>query len=188
MLLTTPSSRAGARCQELYPRGMRGQWGLAVRSMGKLAAMRRLVVLAVAVLLVLVGCGSAEEVTATPETVVGGTTGATETGEAGETGETETAETETGETGETGGGGGQGDPQAGEEVFASAGCGTCHTFEPAGATGAAAPSLDDSDASYDEAYQQIAEGGGGMPAFKDQLDEQQIADVTAFVVESRGGG
>ncbi len=152
--------------------------------MGKLAAMRRLLVLALAVLFVLVvaGCGSGEEVTATPETVVGGTTGATETGE---TGETQTGETQTGETG--GEGEGQGDPQAGEEVFASAGCGTCHTFEPAGATGTAAPSLDDSDASYDEAYQQIAEGGGGMPAFKDQLDEQQIADVTAFVVESRGG-
>ena len=152
--------------------------------MGKLAAMRRRLALALAVLLVLVvaGCGSGEEVTATPDTVVGDTAAETETGEAGETGETQTGEAETGETG-----GGQADPQAGEEVFASAGCGTCHTFEPAGASGTAAPSLDESDASYEEAYEQISEGGGGMPAFKDQLDEQQIADVTAFVVESRGG-
>ena len=147
--------------------------------------MRRLLALAIALLLVLVaaGCGSGEEITATPETVEGDTTAATETGEAGET---QTGEAETGETGE--GGEGQGDPQAGAEVFASAGCGTCHTFEAAGSSGTAGPSLDESDASYDEAHQQIAEGGGGMPAFKDQLDEKQIADVAAFVVESRGGG
>ena len=152
--------------------------------------MRRPLVLALAVLLVLVSvaCGGGEVVTATPETVEGGTTGATETGEAGETGETQTGETETGETGGGGGGEDQGDPQAGEEVFASAGCGGCHTFEPAGASGATAPSLDDSDASYDEAYEQISNGGGGMPAFKDQLSEKELADVTAFVVESRGGG
>lgn len=152
--------------------------------MGKLAAVRRLLALALTVLLVVVaGCGSGEDMTATPDTVEGGTTAETETDEAGAT---QTGEAETGETGE--GGEGQGDPQAGAEVFASAGCGTCHTFEAAGSSGTTGPSLDESDASYDEAHQQIAEGGGGMPAFKDQLDEKQIADVAAFVVESRGGG
>ena len=44
-------------------------------------------------------------------------------------------------TTETGGGGGAaaGDPEKGEAVFASGGCGGCHTFAPAGATGRSAP-------------------------------------------------
>ena len=30
---------------------------------------------------------------------------------------------------------------------------------------------------------QVTNGGGGMPAFKDTLSEQQITDVTAHVTE-----
>ena len=83
-------------------------------------------------------------------------------------------------------GGGQeqgagGDAEAGKAVYASAGCGGCHTFEPAGSTGTVGPNLDDANTDFAEARQQIENGGNGMPAFKDQLSEKQIADVTAFV-------
>ena len=103
-------------------------------------------------------CGGGEETTATPETVEG------------------TLPQETG-----GGATAEGDSTKGKEVFASAGCGGCHTFEPAGSNGSVGPNLDDSNVSMDAAVTQIENGGGGMPPFKDRLSEQEIADVAAFV-------
>ena len=145
--------------------------------------MRRLLVIALALLLPLlvVACGSGEEKTTAPDTVEGAPAG-----ETADTGATDTGGTETGAT-ETGGGEGEGDAEAGKAVFESAGCGTCHVLEEAGSSGTVGPNLDDAQLEYDAAHQQISEGGGGMPAFKDQLDEQELADVTAFVVESSGG-
>lgn len=103
----------------------------------------------------------------------------------------EAAQTETG--GEDGAGGeGQGgaapegDPAAGEEVFASAGCGSCHALQEAGSTATIGPNLDESSIDEAGAAQQVAEGGGGMPAFSGQLSEEQIQDVAAFVVASQG--
>jgi cytochrome c553 len=104
----------------------------------------------------------------------------------------EAAQTETGGTDGGGGGGGQGgggaagDPAAGEEIYASAGCGTCHTLQEAGTTATVGPSLDESSVDEAAAAQQIAEGGGGMPPFSGQLSEEQIQDVAAFVVASQG--
>ena len=72
-------------------------------------------------------------------------------------------------------------------VFASAGCGGCHTFEAAGSSGSVGPNLDDASPSFDAVVTQVTNGGGGMPPYKDQLSEQQIADVTAYVVESTSG-
>jgi len=34
---------------------------------------------------------------------------------------------------------------------------------------------------------QIRDGGGGMPAFGDQLSEQELADVSAHVIQLAGG-
>ncbi|MGH3022472.1 MAG: c-type cytochrome [Gaiellaceae bacterium] len=99
----------------------------------------------------------------------------------------EAAQTETGggEEGE-GGGAGAGDAAAGEEVFASAGCGSCHVLEEAGTTGTVGPNLDESTVDAAAAAEQITNGGGGMPAFSGQLSEEQIQDVAAFVVASQG--
>jgi cytochrome c553 len=138
------------------------------------------------------GCGGEEEATPTPTTVEGGSgeTGETETGETEtETGETETGETETGETetGETGGGGGQGDAAAGEAVFASAGCGGCHTMEAANASGGIGPNLDDAQPDFELVVDRVTNGQGAMPAFEGQLSEQQINDVAAYVVQSTSG-
>src|SRR5215211_1523140 len=57
-----------------------------------------------------------------------------------------------GETPTTGGGDTGGSTSGGEDgaaVFQSAGCGSCHTFTPAGASGQVGPNLDD--VSLDEA-------------------------------------
>jgi mono/diheme cytochrome c family protein len=131
--------------------------------------------------LAVVGCGGSEEVRPTAENV--DTTAATDTGET-ETGETETGETETGETEPAG----EGDPEAGRGIFDAEGCGGCHVLEEAGSSGTVGPNLDETQLTYDEAFAQIRDGGGGMPAFGEQLSDEELANVTAFVVEASGGG
>jgi cytochrome c551 len=137
-----------------------------------------LIVVALALPLLVVACGGEEDKTTAPEAGDTGAPAATDTGAPAATdtggGETEPAET-------TEGGGGEGDPEAGAEVYASAGCGGCHTFEAAGSSGTVGPNLDDADVSFDAAVEQITNGGGGMQAFKDQLSEEEIANVAAFV-------
>jgi mono/diheme cytochrome c family protein len=87
-----------------------------------------------------------------------------------------------------------GDPAAGEALFASNGCGSCHTFEAAGTTGAVGPNLDESLEGKDAAYvhqsivepnAEVAEGytAGVMPSFQ-QLSEDQVNDLVAFLTQS----
>ena len=85
---------------------------------------------------------------------------------------TQTTPTETSATG---------DAAAGKEVFASAGCGGCHTFSTAGSSGGIGPNLDDASPSFDKVVTQVTNGGGAMPSFSDKLTPQQIQDVAAFV-------
>ena len=161
-----PAAFAIRRYEESTPRA-------SSRSLYRLRAMRRplLLVMLGLVALVLAAAGCSEgEVTATPETVEG------------------TIPEET-----TGGGEDlpalelTGDAAAGEPIFASGGCGACHTLAAAGASGTVGPNLDDAKPSYELAVQRITLGQGGMPAFGDQLEPQQIADVAQFVVSSAGG-
>jgi len=120
--------------------------------------------------------------------VVGRETAGDDEPAAAETAATETQETETAETAETetetetDGDGGDVD---GEAVFASAGCGGCHQFEPAGSTGTIGPPLDGIDLSRDEIAAQVRNGGGGMPAFGDRLSDDEI-DAVADYVENAG--
>jgi mono/diheme cytochrome c family protein len=81
-------------------------------------------------------------------------------------------------------GAGTGDAANGEQVFASAGCGGCHTFAAAGSTGSVGPDLDEASPSFDAVVEQVRNGGGAMPAFGDELSEQEIDDVAAFVTGS----
>jgi mono/diheme cytochrome c family protein len=126
------------------------------------------------------GCGGGEETTPSPDDVQG--TVPADTG-GGDTGAADTGETE---TGDDGGGGGEGDPAAGKDVFASAGCGSCHTLSDAGSTGSVGPNLDESQPDFELAHDRVTNGAGAMPAFKDQLSEQQINDVSAYVAEAAG--
>jgi len=77
-----------------------------------------------------------------------------------------------------------GDPAAGKAVFASAGCGGCHTLKAAGTSGTVGPDLDQLKPAEDRVVHQVEVGGGPMPAFKGQLSAKQIQDVAAFVYAS----
>ena len=80
-------------------------------------------------------------------------------------------------------GGGGDDPKA---TF-TASCGSCHTLSDAGTAGTVGPNLDEAMLELDAAIEQIANGGGGMPAFKDQLSEDQIRALAEYIVEAGGG-
>jgi cytochrome c553 len=151
--------------------------------------VRRLLLIALFAVLI-VGCGGGDDTSATPETV---DTTATQT-DTGET-ETETGETETGGDDEVV----EGDPAAGEQVFASNGCGSCHEFEPAGSSGTTGPNLDELPDLAEGANQPLAdftrtsitspneyvEEGfpeGVMPAY-DQLSEDELNNLVAFLIQ-----
>lgn len=111
------------------------------------------------------------------------------------TGSTSTPSTSTG----GGGGGVQGNPAAGKQIFTTTAqppCATCHTLQEAGATGVVGPNLDDVLKGKDAAFihesivnpnAQIASGyqAGIMPQnYGQQLNDQQLADVVAFLVQA----
>jgi mono/diheme cytochrome c family protein len=85
-----------------------------------------------------------------------------------------------------GGGGATGNAAAGKAVFASAGCGGCHTLKAAGSSGNVGPNLDQLKPPFATVKHQVEHGGGAMPAFKGQLSAKQIDDVAAFVSSSAG--
>jgi mono/diheme cytochrome c family protein len=129
-------------------------------------AMRRAVVLLALLALSggLAGCGGGEEASPTPETIVGTLPEATTSEEP-----TSTAE---------------GDATNGAKIFASAGCGGCHTLQAAGSSGTVGPNLDDSKPEFGLVVDRVANGQGAMPSFSDSLSEQEIADVAQYVVDS----
>jgi mono/diheme cytochrome c family protein len=73
------------------------------------------------------------------------------------------------------------DTAAGKAVFASAGCGSCHALADAGATGAIGPNLDDAKPDDALVTARVTDGMGAMPAFSDQLSDEEIAAVAAYV-------
>jgi cytochrome c6 len=107
---------------------------------------------------------------------------ATETLEEGEEGPAATTGEEPTETADEP----AGDPAAGKEVFASAGCGDCHTLEDAGTSGTIGPNLDESQPSQELVLDRVTNGQGAMPSFSDQLSDQEIQNVAAYVVEATG--
>ena len=124
--------------------------------------MRKLVLLLAALVLVVAipACGGEEEEQALPETVEG--TLPADTGAATE-----------------------GDAENGKKIFASAGCGGCHTFEAAGSTGNVGPNLDDANPDSGIVVERVTNGQGVMPSFSDSLSKQEIADVAAYVSGTR---
>jgi cytochrome c oxidase subunit II len=129
--------------------------------------VRLLIPILVASALLAAGCGSEGPTKATPETVIGSV-------------KTETTAV-------------KGDPAAGKEVFNAQGCGSCHTFEPAGSTGNVGPNLTEALKDKDAAFIQqsivdpnavIAPGfqPNIMPqTYGSQLSAKQLADLVAFL-------
>ena len=74
----------------------------------------------------------------------------------------------------------------GAAVFAEAGCGSCHTFAAAGASGTIGPNLDESQPSKELTVERVSEGMGAMPSFADQLTPEQIAAVADYVSQNAG--
>ena len=70
---------------------------------------------------------------------------------------------------------------AGKQVFASAGCGGCHTLADSGSRGNVGPNLDDADPPVSLVLDRVAHGKGGMPAFAGQLSDAQIRAVARYV-------
>jgi mono/diheme cytochrome c family protein len=119
------------------------------------------------------GCGGSEEAAPLPETVVGTVEQPSETG----------------------------DPNAGRQVYAGSGCGSCHTFEPAGSTGMVGPNLNElpqlaeraNQGTLDEfvrtsltnpdAYVERGFQPGVMPAFNGS--EQELANLVAFLTQGQ---
>jgi mono/diheme cytochrome c family protein len=146
----------------------------------------------------LAACGGDDESSSDTTTAAATTTEATTT-EATTTEATTTEATTTeGETTVA-----AGDAAAGKTVFTSTGCGTCHTLAAAGTTGTVGPNLDeqlvesaDSNGedladftreSIEDPDAVVADGfqAGLMPSnYSDQLDEQQLDDLVAFIVQS----
>jgi quinohemoprotein ethanol dehydrogenase len=80
-----------------------------------------------------------------------------------------------------------GDATAGKQVFAD-NCSTCHGADGKGGNGGPDLSAIPDAKDVTKVVTQVTKGGGGMPAFKGQLNDQQIANVAAFVTSSVAGG
>ena len=75
----------------------------------------------------------------------------------------------------------------GQRVFASAGCGACHTLADAGATGTVGPSLDSAKPSASLVADRVRNGQGAMPSFDGRLTDEQIDAVAAYVSGAAAG-
>ena len=144
--------------------------------------MRRLSLAAIlaAVILALAACGGDDdEDTASPPPAT--------TTEETTTEDTTTTDDEAGTTDDDDDGDDDsGNEAAGADVFASAGCGSCHALEAAGSSGNVGPNLDESEPDFDLVVDRVTNGQGAMPSFSGQLSEQQIRDVAAYVSENAG--
>jgi cytochrome c6 len=88
----------------------------------------------------------------------------------------------------SGGGGSaaQAKPRSGAQVFASAGCGGCHTLKAAGSSGTTGPNLDALKPSADAVAAVVRSGAGVMPSFSGKLSDAEIRAVARFVASSAG--
>jgi mono/diheme cytochrome c family protein len=78
-------------------------------------------------------------------------------------------------------------PDPGHALFTSVGCSSCHTLAAADAHGQVGPNLDTLKPTAAQVAKQVTNGGGSMPAFKDQLSSAQIQQVAAYVAKVAGG-
>jgi mono/diheme cytochrome c family protein len=80
----------------------------------------------------------------------------------------------------------RGAPRSGKEVFASAGCGGCHTLKAAGSTGTTGPNLDQLRPDQATVANIVKSGRGGMPSFNDRLSQADVQAVARYVATNAG--
>jgi cbb3-type cytochrome c oxidase subunit III len=85
-----------------------------------------------------------------------------------------------------GGGGAPIEATDGGEIFAAAGCGSCHTLAAAGTNGTIGPNLDQSAPAHDLVVDRVTNGRGAMPAFRGRLTDEQIQAVADYVSQNAG--
>ena len=74
----------------------------------------------------------------------------------------------------------------GAQVFATSGCGGCHTLNAAGSNGRIGPNLDELRPTAAAVRAKVEMGGGVMPSFRDKLSAAQIQAVASYVATSAG--
>jgi sulfite dehydrogenase len=74
----------------------------------------------------------------------------------------------------------------GAQVFATSGCGDCHTLAAANANGQIGPNLDVLRPTAEQVRAKVEEGGGVMPSFRDKLSAEQIRAVADYVAANAG--
>jgi mono/diheme cytochrome c family protein len=88
--------------------------------------------------------------------------------------------------GSSGGGATTTSADSGQKLFASLGCKSCHTLKAADARGQVGPNLDSLKPSEAAIAKQVTDGGGGMPAFKDQISGAEIQAIAKYVHDVAG--
>jgi cbb3-type cytochrome c oxidase subunit III len=86
----------------------------------------------------------------------------------------------------SGGGGGGIEATSGQEIFAAAGCGSCHTLAAAGTNGTIGPNLDQAKPDHALVVDRVTNGKGVMPSFSGRLSAEQIQAVADYVTQSAG--
>lgn len=86
----------------------------------------------------------------------------------------------------TGGGASAGGKADGKQVFAAAGCGSCHKLADAGASGTVGPNLDQTKPSKALVVDRVTHGKGAMPAFAGRLSDAEIQAVAEYVASVAG--
>ena len=102
------------------------------------------------------------------------------------TASTETETTATTETQTTPAAGGEQAAARGKQVFTES-CAGCHTLSDAGSNGSVGPNLDEAQPDREAVEQKVLNGGGGMPAFRGQLSDDDVAAVSEYVSSVAGG-
>jgi cytochrome c oxidase subunit 1 len=75
----------------------------------------------------------------------------------------------------------------GKALFASSGCGNCHTLKDADASGTVGPNLDQAKPPVSLVVDRVTNGMGAMPPFKGQLGDAQIRSIAQYVASVAGG-
>ncbi|HEY4097280.1 MAG TPA: cytochrome c [Baekduia sp.] len=88
--------------------------------------------------------------------------------------------------GTSGGGAATTGADSGQKLFASLGCKSCHTLKAADARGQVGPNLDSLKPSEAAIVKQVTDGGGAMPAFKDQVSGAEIQAIAKYVHDVAG--
>ena len=74
----------------------------------------------------------------------------------------------------------------GAQIFATSGCGGCHTLKAADSNGQIGPNLDELRPTAAAVEAKVETGGGAMPSFRDELSSAQIQAVASYVASNAG--